>query len=242
VITPRFATYPNGYVHPFSDGLAMIEVRDLFGYIDRSGAFAITPQFLDGRSFVDGMARVVVEGPCVYFPEGGCGFANPVFPGVKKGNDSRSGSYPPCKFAYIDKTGRMITSRRFDSARDFSEGVAPVRIGDAWGFIDKTGAVAIAPKFENVERFSSGLSKVLVNGSYGFIGRIGAIAIPPQFKEAESFSEGFAVVGDGNGRYWYIDQLGQQGFPGEFAVASPFFKGLAHVRLLRQQLTTSRYW
>jgi hypothetical protein len=27
VITPRFETTPNGYVHPFSDGLAMIEVK-----------------------------------------------------------------------------------------------------------------------------------------------------------------------------------------------------------------------
>src|SRR5215471_4732930 len=27
VIPPQFKTYPNGYVHPFSDGLALIEVK-----------------------------------------------------------------------------------------------------------------------------------------------------------------------------------------------------------------------
>jgi hypothetical protein len=62
VISPQFATSPNGYVHPFSDGFALIEVKGLFGYIDKSGKFAIPPQFLDGASFADGMARIVTEG------------------------------------------------------------------------------------------------------------------------------------------------------------------------------------
>ena len=31
VISPRFETYPNGYVYPFSDGLAMIDVHGKFG-------------------------------------------------------------------------------------------------------------------------------------------------------------------------------------------------------------------
>ena len=202
VITPRFATYPKGYVHPFSDGFAKIEVMGRFGYIDRSGSFAISPEFLDGSSFADGMARVVVEGPCIYFPEGGCGFANPVMPGANSRNNSSSTDYPACKFTFIDKTGHVITQRRFDYARDFSEALAPVRLNDAWGFIDKTGALAINPKFEDAERFSPGLSKVLANGYYGYIDKSGAIVIQPQFKEADSFSEGFAVVGDGTGRFW----------------------------------------
>ena len=68
VISPRFETLPNWYVYPFSDGLAMIEVKGKFGYIDRSGEFVIKPQFLDGTGFSDGMARVVTEGPCIYIP------------------------------------------------------------------------------------------------------------------------------------------------------------------------------
>ena len=44
-ISPRFETYPNGYVYPFSDGLAMIDVRGKFGFIDHTGEFVIEPQF-----------------------------------------------------------------------------------------------------------------------------------------------------------------------------------------------------
>jgi len=80
-IRPRFATFPNGYVSSFSDGLAMIEVLGKFGYIDRSGEFVIKPEFLDGIDFSDGAARVVTDGPCVYFPDGACGSFNPRFVG-----------------------------------------------------------------------------------------------------------------------------------------------------------------
>ena len=42
-IAPQFATYPSGYVHPFSEGLAKIEVKRRFGYIDKTGKFKIPP-------------------------------------------------------------------------------------------------------------------------------------------------------------------------------------------------------
>lgn len=136
-IPPQFATYPHGYVHSFSEGLAKIEVKRRFGYIDKTGRFAILPQLLDGGSFSGGMTRVVIEGPCAYNPEGGCGFANPVFPGAEDlprydPFGVTRNKYPPCKFTYADRTGRIL-AQRYDSARDFSEGLAPVRVGGAWG-------------------------------------------------------------------------------------------------------------
>jgi hypothetical protein len=65
-ISPRFDTSPGGYVWPFQAGFAKIEVKGRIGYINHSGEFTIAPQFLDGDSFYDGMARVIVEGPCVF--------------------------------------------------------------------------------------------------------------------------------------------------------------------------------
>jgi hypothetical protein len=38
-----------------------------------------------------------------------------------------------------DKTGRIISPLQFDFGRDFSEGLAPVRIGKLWAFIDLSG-------------------------------------------------------------------------------------------------------
>lgn len=241
-ISPRFPAYPNGYVDSFSDGMAMVEVKGQFGFIDRTGTFVIPPQFIDATSFKDGMARVVVEGPCLYFPEGGCGPSNPRYPGVSVTDRDKSvTAYPPCKFTYINKSGRIITEQRFDYGRDFSEGLAPVHLGKLWGFIDRTGSLVIPPKFEDAQPFSSGLTRIRVNDKYGYADKLGQIVITPQFKKAENFSEGLSVVGNGEDQYWYIDSQGQQTFQGKFALASPFFKGLAHVKLLSHNAKAFAY-
>jgi hypothetical protein len=240
-ITPRFATSPNGYVYPFSDGLAMVEVKGLYGFIDRTGSFVIPPTLLDATGFAAGMARVVIEGPCLYFPEGGCGFANPRYPGAGKNDRGNYGALPSCKFTYINKTGTVVTKERFDGGREFSEGLAPIKDGKLWGFIDRAGAMVVPPKFEDAEPFSSGLSRISVGGLFGYADKSGDVIIVPQFKEAESFSSGLAVVGDKSGRYWYIDTRGKRSFAGEFALASPFFKSLAHVKLLTGGPETHAY-
>jgi WG containing repeat len=222
-ISPRFESSLSDYVWSFADGLARIKVKDKFGFIDHSGAFVIQPQLLNAIDFHDGMARVVTEGPCVYLPDGPC--ADPEFVGGR-----RTGPAASCKFTYIDKSGTMLTKERFDFARDFSEGLAPVRIGELWGYIDKMGSIVITPRFEDAESFHSGLSRIRMNGLYGYADKSGNIVVKPRQKHAESFSDGLAVVGDDLG-YWYIDQHGNQTFQGKFEVASPFFKGLANVKL-----------
>ncbi len=77
-ISPRFASsMDDDYAWSFSDGLARIKVHGKFGYIDHTGNFVIKPELPDGIDFSDGMARVVAEGPCFYFPDGACGALNP---------------------------------------------------------------------------------------------------------------------------------------------------------------------
>lgn len=230
-ISPRFASSLNDYVWPFEGGFAKIEVAGKFGYIDHTGNFAIEPKFLDGDSFHDGMARVILDGPCVYSriaseapcPDGGV---------VPKGSKiDQHQQLPGCKYTFINTAGQIISAQRFDYALPFAEGLAPVRIARSWGYIDKNGTVTIAPRFESAAPFSDGLALVLENGLFGYIDRTGAYAIRPQFKSAENFVEGRAVVGDISSGYRYIDHNGKNAIPGTFALASPFFKGLAQVKV-----------
>jgi WG containing repeat len=223
-ITPRFQSGFDSYVLPFSDGLAMIEVKGKYGYIDHSGAFVIKPQFLIASGFSDGMARVVTDGPCIYLPEGPC----PSFRMVGGANPS---TQTLCKSTFIDKTGHRITTEGFDNARDFSEGLAPIQIGKLWAFIDKTGRLDIPPRFEDAQPFHSGLARIRDHDRYGYADKSGQIAILLQWTYASDFSEGFAVVGNSPGPGFYIGRDGRRAFPGDFQRASPFFKGLAHVCL-----------
>lgn len=228
VISPRFE-----YASSFSEGLASIKLGNEFGYIDHSGKFVITPRFVYGGDFHDGMAFVVVEGPCKHYWPGPCGGFD-IFP---RGT-IRFDRIPQCGYAVIDRSGAVISEKRFDSPEDFSEGLAPVRIGQKWGYIDKAGQVTIEAKFDNANPFADGLALVRQGEMFGYIDRTGAFAILPEFRYAEDFSEGLAVVGTWfsdtklrRPECYYINKQGNQAIHEKFTYASHFFRGLAHVRL-----------
>jgi hypothetical protein len=238
-ISPRFASSGSSmtdYVWPFENGFAKIEVAGRFGYIDHTGGFVIQPRFLDGDAFHDGMARVVVDGPCTYIQP--LGIDPPEDSHVVPWDAVRKGPLPLCKYTFTDVSGTLISGARYDYALQFGEGLAPVKVGKLWGFIDRKGTMVIAPRFENARSFSDGLALVSEKGLFGYIDRSGAYVIRPSFKHAESFADGRAVVGDIQSGYWYIDHAGNQVIPGKFAIASPFFKGVAHVKLLSKTRAT----
>ncbi|MBO4434172.1 MAG: WG repeat-containing protein [Bacteroidales bacterium] len=59
-------------------------------------------------------------------------------------------------YGYIDSNGKMIIKPQFLEARDFSEGLAAVKVntddGPKWGFIDVSGKFVIEPMFQHVPR------------------------------------------------------------------------------------------
>ena len=94
------------------------------------------------------------------------------------------------EYGYIDKTGNMVIKPQFDSAFEFSEGLAEVKIQGKYGFIDSKGKTVIAPAFDGAGSFSEGLAWVKVQGKYGFIDKTGKVVIEPQFTFANNFIEG----------------------------------------------------
>jgi hypothetical protein len=232
-IAPRFPSSPKGEVHSFQGGFAAIRIGDKVGYINHTGEFVVQPRFLDGDGFHDGLARVVIEGPCALFHEGPC----PSWLAVPESARGKR-DVPLCKFTYTDAAGRIITEQRFDAARDFSEGLAPVRVDKYWGYIDKSGKSIILPRFDDAQPFSEGLARVREHDRWGYIDKSGVYVIRPAFEYAEEFHEGFAVVGnqtDGEDEYWYIGKNGEQALRLHFGAAGSFFHGLAHVRLLADE-------
>ena len=63
---------------------------------------------------------------------------------VKRANELRS------KFGYISKEGKKAIDFRFDEVKDFSEGLAAVKIGVHWGYIDMSGIYVIPSQFDEV--------------------------------------------------------------------------------------------
>ena len=157
------------------------------------------------------------------------------------------------KWGFIDTEGRWVTKPQYESASEFSEGLASVLMNDKVGFIDLQGQIAIQPQFApdgcggcvlhgrvGASRFSEGLAAVqLKNGEWGkewgFIDRHGNWVIQPAFACAAPFSEGLAVVGvrdeQGHWLYGYIDKTGATVIKPQYSEAGSFVGKLALVTI-----------
>ena len=106
----------------FHEGLAAVELGEVWGFINARGEMVIKPQYHSVNSFSEGLAAV------------------------------NTGDYSDSKWGFIDKTGKMVIKPQYDEAGNFSGNLAAVRIGDwengKWGCIDKTGKIVIKPTFE----------------------------------------------------------------------------------------------
>ena len=207
----------------FSDGLALVLLEGRYGYIDHTGTFQIPAKFSHATPFTDGHAWVT-EGPCERVDLGACSPASFIPYGATPVTPKR------CRYAILDKQGALTRNPEFIDVREFSEGLAPVGNGKAWGYTDTAGVIQIPMQFERASPFSEGLAWVVKGGKVGFIDKSGKFVIPPTLSSADSFSEGLAVITDKKGKYSFIDKQGNRAIPGEFDAATSFVLGLAHVR------------
>jgi hypothetical protein len=127
--------------HPFSDGLAVVaeftgrpEQMERYGshpgwptgkhwkyrFIDKRGREAFECDFLQIKSFHEGLAAVKIARP----------------------NEYRSSSWE-----YIDTSGKVVTDLRLRTADEFSEGVAIVAPPTSYAYIDLDGNVVWPPTY-----------------------------------------------------------------------------------------------
>lgn len=109
----------------------------------------------------------------------------------------------------VNAPKRYKLAHKYESARNFSEGLAGVKYNDKWGFINKNGEEVIGFKYSGVGDFKQGLAVVHANGKWGFIDKNGREVIPLKYNQARDFNEdGWAVV-EQNGKLGYIDKTGR---------------------------------
>jgi S1-C subfamily serine protease len=128
----------------------------LFGFIDESGAFKISPQFTAARGFKEGRAAVRIGGSEVDYraPRG-------------TGISDKAG-----RIGFIDESGHFVINPTYFCARDFSKsGVALVAKSKAvdsagksyctdWQGVDLRGKELFAKPFSAVGQFNEGLLNV----------------------------------------------------------------------------------
>jgi hypothetical protein len=211
----------------FREGMARVRVgasdTDLkWGYMDRTGQLVIPAQFDEAGDFSEGLARVRIKGPLDNWgykgPLDKWGFIDTtgeyvVPPQFLFAGDFREGLAPVTRYGqvhsgYIDPTGQwVIPDTLFSSAREFSEGLAPVeinlgtdkRVNFKWGYIDKLANLVIKAQFDEAFPFSDAMARVVkIKGrntkKYGFIDRTGRMVVEPVYDKANDFWDGLTVA------------------------------------------------
>ena len=228
----------------FIDDLAPVRVGGNWGYINTAGKMVIEPRFQAAGEFHEGLARVYAwnKTQC-----GGVEFTSENAPWYAfrfyedSGLDSGGCFAKEGRFGYIDKSGKVVVARQFIVAKDFSEGMAVVRVDTTsacnFGYIDRTGRIAISLRFCQAGPFSEGLAAVetsarvvgnrVVDIAWGFIDKMGDLRIPDRYQNAGDFSQGLARVEVGSGAMGYIDRGGTMAIPARFNEAWDFSEGLA---------------
>ena len=152
----------------FESGLAPFVLDNRYGYLDKTGAVAIAPQFTFANSFVDGYTAVRL-------PDGGFAIID------TKGTEQRRLAYDRVaqlsegvvafrdrntqKWGYTSLKGDVEIPARFTDALPFSGGFAIVNAGEmyaeaVYGVINRTGEFVIPPQYGHMQDLGNGLFAV----------------------------------------------------------------------------------
>jgi hypothetical protein len=188
------------YAGKFSDGVAYVELKGGYGFIDKTGKILPLNDSLQNyssgyKTFSDGL-------------------------GVVRNHDA--------KFGFIDTNGSLVIACQFDDVTYFTEGMAGIKQNGKYGYIDKKGTVTVQPQFDLIDAFCDGMARVKLNDKWGFVDKSGAVIAEPQFDDVWNFSQGLACV-QKDDKWGYIDKSGKWAVEPQFTSANPFLDDLAVV-------------
>jgi len=122
------------------------------GLLDTSGFVCVEPQFDKVGSFGDGLCPVLVGSEQQHL--------------LSLRDDFKTMKFVGGRWGFVDIKGRFVINPQFDEARGFSEGLAPVKVGDVWGYMDKSGGWAFKPQFSQVSDFQGGAAYVTLSEAH----------------------------------------------------------------------------
>lgn len=158
----------------FIGGPAPARKDGKWGYIDRSGKWAIEPQFDMAWNFAAGLAPVGVSGKWGFIDSSGKFVVNPQFDAAFYFDSGYAPVRVGTKWTLIDSKGTPVTGIDFlDVASIATEGSRPIRTADGWGFV-RGNKIAIRPLFDAAAPFMGGLARVTIGGQETYIDKGGA--------------------------------------------------------------------
>jgi len=152
------ATYLSASV--FCDDLAAVqsEITGKYSYIDATGKTAINSEYDQASDFENGVAVVSKDGQTYLIDKSGKK-SSPDFPGISPlPNDYYLITDGENHAGIMSKAGKVIIAPKYQSIRQFSEGLAAFCKEDKWGFVNEQGVEVIPAIYKEVGDFTEGMT------------------------------------------------------------------------------------
>lgn len=111
-------------------------------------------------------------------------------------------------YGFLDEKGRIRIANRYDSARRFSEQMAPIKLIGKWGFIDQDERLVVQPQYLDVGAFKKGRA-IVHRDFYGLIDKEGNEVLEVSFKAIIRTEEGSYILEDQQGRKGLANAKGE---------------------------------
>ena len=102
-------------------------------------------------------------------------------------------------WGYVDGNGCYKIAPQYETASNFTEGLAIVSLYKKFWYIDAQGNAVTFPEYDGARCFSEGLAAVMIydqkkEKKWGYIDKTGKFVVFPRFDEVSDFSRGLAAV------------------------------------------------
>src|SRR5690606_25178741 len=144
------------------------------------------------------------------------------------------------KWGLIDgKTGKELTSLKYEKINAFSDGLAGVLLDLKWGFVDKNGKEVFPLKYDEPSAdgvygvgydFYDGIAVVSIGYKYGVIDKTGKEVVPFKYHSIGEFSEGMASIRLAD-KFGFVNKNGKEIVPAKYDDVQRFDDGFAKVSL-----------
>ena len=157
-------------------------------------------------------------------------------PTTEKPDNSGLFSMPESgKYGFVDSKGAMIIAAQFDGAREFSDGLAAIRVGEKYGFINTKGEIVISPQFDEASDFHYGRAIIAFHDTpmtarYGAIDATGKSVGTATFSFIRDFTGEFASLSTLDHRSGFLNRRGEAVLVGKFEALDNYREGLAAAR------------
>lgn len=100
-------------------------------------------------------------------------------------------------WGYILSNGDFLNNGALTGAREFVQGVAPVKQGGQWGYLNKKGQFVVKPRYDRAYSFHEGYATMRIGQKRGFLklenGQITEF-VAPRYEDVFRFQEGLAPI------------------------------------------------